>query len=119
MQRVAFKIMPTLPQNPWLWLVFAGLCEIVYALAMPQTRSFTRLWPSTLAITFIVLSMYGLSVAMRSLPVGTAYAIWVGIGAGGTALIGLLFLHEPRDFLRLLGIGLVVVGIALLKLSHR
>ncbi len=56
---------------------------------------------------------------MRSLPDATAYAIWVGIGAGGTALFGLLFLNEPRDFLRLLGIGLVVVGIALLKPSHR
>lgn len=105
--------------NPWLWLVFAGICEVIYAVAMPHTKSFTRLLPSAFTITFIALSMYGLSVAMRSLPVGTAYAVWVGIGAGGTGLIGLLFLNEPRDLGRIVGILLVIGGIALLKLSHR
>lgn len=105
--------------NPWLWLLFAGFCEIVYAVSMPHTRSFTRLWPSLFTLFFVGLSMYGLSVAMRTLPVGTAYAVWVGIGAGGTALIGLAFLNEPRDLGRLLGIGMVVGGIILLKITHK
>lgn len=105
--------------NPWLWLVFAGLCEVVYAVAMPHTQSFTRLWPSLLAILFIGLSMFGLSVAMRSLPVGTAYAIWVGIGAGGTALVGVLALGESRDPWRVAGLALIIAGIALLKLTHK
>lgn len=108
-----------LPENPWVWLLFAGLCEVVYAVLMPQARSFTRPLPSAVVILFIALSMFGLSMAMKSLPVGTAYAVWVGIGAGGTALVGLFFLNEPRDLPRLLGIAMIVGGIVLLKLSHR
>jgi quaternary ammonium compound-resistance protein SugE len=106
-------------QNPWIWLVIAGLCEVVYAVAMPHTHSFTRLFPSIFTIAFIAASMYSLSLAMRSLPVGTAYAVWVGIGAGGTALVGLLFLNESKDIPRLLGIALIIVGITLVKLTHK
>lgn len=105
--------------NPWIWLLGAGCCEIIYAVTMPHTKSFTRLWPSLFTLGFIALSMYGLSVAMRTLPVGTAYAVWVGIGAGGTALVGLFFLNESRDPLRLLGILLIIGGIVLLKLTHK
>ncbi len=106
-------------KNPWFWLVIAGFCEVVYAVSMPHTRSFTRFFPSLFTICFIAASMYCLSLAIRVLPVGTAYAIWVGIGAGGTALVGLLFLNESKDFGRLLGITLVISGIVLLKLTHR
>lgn len=102
----------------WLWLLAAGLCEVVYAVTMPHTRSFTRLFPSVITLVFIALSMYGLSMAMRSIPVGTAYAIWVGIGATGTALVGLFFLNESRELARLLGIGMVIGGIILLKITH-
>lgn len=102
-----------------MWLLFAGLCEVVYAVMMPRTQSFTRFLPSVVTVLFIALSMYGLSVAVRTLPVGTAYAVWVGIGAGGTALVGLLFLGEPRDLGRLAGLALVVGGIVLLKLTHK
>lgn len=109
--------MPT--SNPWLWLLFAGCCEVVYAATMPYTQSFTKGLPSVAAVTFIALSMYGLSVAVHTLPVGTAYAVWVGIGAVGTAVFGIFFLNEPRDPGRLLGIALVVVGVALLKLTHK
>lgn len=106
-------------KNPWIWLIIAGMCEVVYAVAMPYTRSFTRLLPSLFTITFIAASMYCLSLAMRSLPVGTAYAVWVGIGVGGTAVVGLLFLNESKDIGRILGLGLIIVGIALLKLTHK
>ncbi len=106
-------------KSPWFWLVVAGLCEVVYAVAMPHTRSFTRFYPSILTITFIAASMYCLSLAMKELPVGTAYAVWVGIGAGGTAIVGLLCLNESRDIGRLIGIALVIGGIVLLKLTHK
>ena len=106
-------------KSPWFWLVIAGMCEIVYAVAMPHTKSFTRLLPSAFTILFIGFSMYCLSLAMRTLPVGTAYAVWVGIGAGGTALAGILFLNESRDVWRLLGVALVVAGIVLLKVTHK
>jgi quaternary ammonium compound-resistance protein SugE len=104
--------------SPWTWLVLAGLCEIVYAVAMPHTRAFTRLWPSVIALTFVAASMYGLSVAAKSIPIGTAYAVWVGIGAAGTALVGLLFLNESRDLLRIVGLLAIIGGIVALKLTH-
>ncbi len=105
--------------NPWLWLLFAGLCEVVYAVLIPHAKSFTRILPSVVVVLFIAMSMFGLSMAMRSLPVGTAYAVWVGIGAGGTALVGLFFLNESRDLPRLIGISMIIGGIILLKVAHR
>ncbi len=105
--------------NPWLWLLIAGTCEVIYALIMPHSKSFTRIVPSAFTILFIALSMYCLSLAMRSLPVGTAYAVWVGIGACGTAIAGIFFLQESRDPMRLIGLGLIVCGIVLLKITHK
>lgn len=107
------------PENPWLWLVFAGLCEIVYALAMPHTRGFTQLGPTVFALVFVALSMYGLAMSARSLPIGTAYAVWVGIGAAGTALFGMAFLGESREPARVLGVLCIITGITLLKLAHK
>lgn len=92
---------------------------MVYAVVMPHTRSFSRLAPSIVAVVFIGLSMYCLSLAMRSLPVSTAYATWVGIGASGTALVGMLFLGESRDLGHIGGILLIISGIIILKLSHK
>ncbi|MFN3402034.1 MAG: DMT family transporter [Ferrovibrio sp.] len=99
----------------WIYLVLAGTAEIVYAAAMPRTQGFTRLWPSLFCIVFIAASMYLLSLATRTIPIGTAYAVWVGIGAVGTAAYGILALGEDRNVLRLLCFGLIIAGIVGLK----
>ena len=100
----------------WVYLVAAGVCEIFYAAAMPRTDGFTRLWPSVFCGVFIALSMYLLSLATRSIPVGTAYAVWVGIGAVGTAVAGGVVLGEDSSVLRVLCFGLIIAGIVVLKL---
>lgn len=100
----------------WVYLVAAGVCEIFYAAAMPRTDGFTRLWPSVFCGVFIALSMYLLSLATRSIPVGTAYAVWVGIGAVGTAVYGMAVLGEDSSVLRVLCFGLIIAGIVGLKL---
>lgn len=99
----------------WLFLIAAGLCEIFYAAAMPRTEGFTRLLPSLFCAAFIAASMYLLSLATRSIPVGTAYAVWVGIGAVGTAIYGMLFLGEDRSLARMACFGMIVMGIVGLK----
>ena len=100
----------------WAFLIAAGLCEIFYAAAMPRTEGFTRLWPSLFCVAFIAASMYLLSLATRSIPVGTAYAVWVGIGAVGTAVYGMLMLGEDRSVARMACFGLILMGIVGLKL---
>ncbi len=99
----------------WVFLITAGLCEIFYAAAMPRTEGFTRLWPSLFCFGFIAASMYLLSLATRSIPVGTAYAVWVGIGAVGTAAYGMLFLGEDGSLARMACFGLIIMGIVGLK----
>ncbi len=100
----------------WIFLLLAGGCEIFYAAAMPRTDGFTRLWPSMFCAVFICLSMYLLSLATRTIPVGTAYAVWVGIGALGTAIYGIAMLGEDRGALRILCFFLILAGIVGLKL---
>ena len=100
----------------WVFLIAAGLCEIFYAAAMPRTEGFTRLWPSLFCGAFIAASMYLLSLATRTIPVGTAYAVWVGIGAVGTAVYGMLALGEDRSVARMACFGLLLMGIVGLKL---
>ncbi len=100
----------------WVFLIAAGLCEIFYAAAMPRTAGFTRLWPSLFCGAFIAASMYLLSLATRTIPVGTAYALWVGIGAVGTAVYGMLALGEDRSVARMACFGLILMGIVGLKL---
>lgn len=100
----------------WYYLIAAGLCEIFYAAAMPRTDGFTRLWPSLFCIVFIVASMYLLSLSTRTIPIGTAYAVWVGIGAVGTAVYGIIAAGEDASILRLMCFGLIVAGIVGLKL---
>jgi quaternary ammonium compound-resistance protein SugE len=102
---------------PWLLLVIAGLLEVAWATGLPATAGFTRLWPSVATIAAIVASMWLLAVAARTLPIGTAYAVWVGIGAAGTALLGVLIYKEPINITRALFLALLVVAIVGLKLS--
>lgn len=101
----------------WLLLVIAGLFEIVWASGLKHTAGFTRLWPTVVTITAMVVSMVLLGIAMRTLPVGTSYAVWVGIGAVGTAAMGILFLGEPATAGRLASLVLIIAGIVGLKLA--
>lgn len=101
----------------WVVLFVAGLCEVVWAVALKYAAGFTRLVPSVVSVSFMVLSVVLLSISMRTLPVGTAYAAWTGIGALGVAVWGMLFLGEPRTALRALCLLLIVSGIVGLKLA--
>ena len=99
----------------WIYLVLAGLTEVAWAVGLKQTEGWTRFWPSVITGGLMIVSFVFLSLALKTLPLGTAYAIWTGIGAVGTALIGIFFFGEPRDVLRLLCIALIVGGVAGLK----
>ena len=101
----------------WLMLFLAGLLEILWAVGLRQSAGFTRPLPSILTLLAMVFSLYLLSLALRTLPLGTAYAVWVGIGAVGTAIAGMLLFDEPASPLRLASLLLVVAGIAGLKLA--
>jgi quaternary ammonium compound-resistance protein SugE len=102
---------------PWLHLIIAGLLEVAWAIGLKQTDGWTRLWPSVITALLMIASFFFLSLALRSLPLGTAYAIWTGIGAVGTALIGIFVFDEPRTAARLVCIVLIVAGIVGLKLT--
>ncbi len=101
----------------WIILVIAGLFEIGWAVGLKYTHGFTRLWPSVLTIGAIIISMYLLGVAARTLPIGTAYAVWVGIGAAGTAVLGVVLLGEPLPPARAVCLMLLVAAIVGLKLT--
>lgn len=101
----------------WWWLVVAGLFEVGWAIGLKYTQGFTRPLPSALTLAAMVASVLLLGLAMKSLPVGTSYAVWVGIGAVGTALLGIVLFGEPATLARLLSLGLIVAGIIGLKLS--
>ena len=103
--------------NPWVLVVLAGFLETGWALGLKYSDGFTRPIPSVLTIVGALASFWLLSVAMKDLPVGTAYAVWVGIGTVGTALLAVILLGEPITVLRVLGIGLIVSGIIALKLA--
>jgi len=100
----------------WIMLVGAGLLEVVWALALKQAGGFTRFWPSAIGIASAVVSFVMLSAALKTLPVGTAYAVWVGIGALGVALAGVLALGESASPARLAGLALILAGVVCLKL---
>lgn len=100
----------------WIYLLAAGVCEIFYAAAMPRTDGFTRWGPGVFCGLFIVESMYLLALATRTVPIGTAYAVWVGIGAIGTAIYGMVVLGEDRSLLRMLCFVLILAGIVGLRL---
>jgi quaternary ammonium compound-resistance protein SugE len=99
----------------WVYLFIAGALEIVWATALKYSEGFTRLWPSVIGIVAATVSFVLLTLALRDLPVGTAYAIWVGIGVGGVALFGMAALGEPVSAARLIFLSLIAVGILGLK----
>lgn len=102
----------------WAWIVLlgAGLLEIIWALALKYSHGFTRFWPSAIGITFALLSFIMLSYSFKSLPIGTAYAVWVGVGALGVAIVGITILGESISPYRMVSLLLVVIGIIGLKL---
>ncbi|KAB2886097.1 MAG: quaternary ammonium compound efflux SMR transporter SugE [Albidovulum sp.] len=99
----------------WFYLFLAGLMEVGWAIGLKYTDGFTRFWPSLLTSVAIIASMIFLALALRTLPMGTAYAIWTGIGTIGTVAFGILLFNEPSDVLRLACIGLILAGIIGLK----
>ena len=101
----------------WLYLLVAGLLEVAWAVGLKYTQGFTRLWPSVWTGAALVLSMLLLAAAVRTLPLGTAYAMWTGIGAVGTAALGILLFGEQATAARLACIGLIVAGLVGLKLT--
>ena len=100
----------------WVYLAVAGLFEIVWAVALKYADGFTRLWPSAIAVAGMILSVMLLELSLRTLPVGTAYAVWTGIGTVGAAVLGMILFQEPATAIRIGCIGLIVCGIAGLKL---
>jgi quaternary ammonium compound-resistance protein SugE len=103
----------------WTALIVAGLLEIGWAIGLKYTQGFTRLWPSLGTGLAMVLSFGLLSYALRTIPVGTGYAVWTGIGAAGTAILGMMFLGESREVLRMVCIGLIVAGVVGLRLVSK
>lgn len=101
----------------WGLLIVAGLLEVGWAIGLKYTEGFTRFWPSVGTVAAMVASMLLLGLAVRSLPVGTAYAVWVGVGAVGTAVLGMVLFGEAASGARLASLGLIVAGIVGLKLA--
>nr|BBH86660.1 quaternary ammonium compound-resistance protein SugE [Thermosporothrix sp. COM3] len=101
----------------WIILIIAGLFEIVWAVALKESAGFSKLVPSIITVIGMAISVWLLALAIRSLPVGTGYAVWTGIGALGTAIIGILFLHESTSIPRLIFLALLIISLIGLKLS--
>jgi quaternary ammonium compound-resistance protein SugE len=101
----------------WLILLLAGVFEIGWAIGLKYTEGFTRPWPTVGTVLAMAVSLSLLGIAMKSLPVGTAYAVWVGVGAVGTAILGIVLLGEPANAGRMISLGLIVAGIVGLKLA--
>lgn len=99
----------------WIYLLLAGITEVAWAIGLKYTHGWTRLWPSLITGSLIVISLMLLSQALKTLPIGTGYAVWTGIGAVGTVIVGILFFDEPRTAIRLVCIALILVGIVGLK----
>ncbi len=101
----------------WLMLLIAGIFEVVWAMSMKYAEGFTVLWPSVITIVGMFISFYFLAKALKTLPIGTAYAIWTGIGAVGTVIFGMIMLGEPYDLVRIGCLTLIIIGILGLKFS--
>ena len=101
----------------WVYLGIAGVLEIAWAIGLKYTEGWTKLWPSIITGVFLVASFYFLSLAVKTLPIGTAYAVWTGIGTVGAAILGMILFDEPRDIVRIGCIFLIIAGIAGLKLT--
>lgn len=103
--------------NPWLSLGIAGAFEIVWAVGLKYTDGFSKLWPSLFTLWAMGLSLYFLAQALKTIPLGTGYAVWTGIGAAGTAILGIILFSESAQLMRLVCIALIVSGIVGLKLT--
>ncbi len=101
----------------WILLLIAGLLEVGWAIGLKYTEGFTKVWPSVFTLTAMTASVVLLGIAMKSLPVGTSYAIWVGVGAVGTAILGMVLFGESANAGRLVSLGLIVAGIVGLKIA--
>ncbi len=101
----------------WTYLAIAGVLEIAWAIGLKYTDGLTRLVPSLITGVLLVASFYFLSLAVKTLPIGTAYAVWTGIGTVGAAILGMILFNEPRDVVRIACISLIIAGIAGLKLT--
>ena len=101
----------------WIILFFAGLLEVGWAIGLKYTEGFTRLWPSIWTVLAMIASLWMLGVAMKSLPVGTAYSVWVGVGTVGTVILGIVLLGESANFARLFSVALIIAGVVGLKIS--
>ena len=102
---------------PWIILVLAGLFEVGWAIGLKYTDGFSKLWPTVGTVAAMAISLGLLGIAMKSLPVGTAYAIWVGVGAVGTVILGIVLFNEPVNALRMISVGLIIAGLFGLKLA--
>ena len=101
----------------WLILVLAGLFEVGWAIGLKYTEGFTRLWPTIWTAVAMIISLWLLGLAMKSLPIGTAYSVWVGVGSVGTVILGIVLLGEPVNAARLISLMLIIAGIISLKLA--
>ena len=101
----------------WVILFLAGLFETGWAIGLKYTEGFTRLWPTVWTIVAMAISLWLLGIALKTLPVGTAYSVWVGVGAVGTVVLGIALFEEPADAARLISVGLIIAGIIGLKLA--
>ena len=99
----------------WVYLILAGLLEIGWAIGLKYTAGFSKLWPSLATAVCMIVSFALLSLALKQIPVGTGYAVWTGIGAAGTALMGMVILGEPREWPRLICVALIIAGVVGLK----
>lgn len=102
---------------PWVYLLIAGLLEVVWATGLKYSDGFSRPWPSVVTIVTMIASFMFLALAMKSLPLGTSYTVWTGIGAVGSIIVGIIFFAEPRDLPRLFFLALIVVGIVGVRLT--
>ena len=103
----------------WFLLIVAGLLEIAWLVAIKYSQGFTKLWPTLFVFAIGTLSFYLVSIVLKTIPVGTAYVVWTGIGAVGGALVGMFWFNEPRDAFRLVSMALIIVGILGLKFTAR
>jgi quaternary ammonium compound-resistance protein SugE len=101
----------------WIILFIAGLCEVGWAIGLKYTYGFTRLWPTLGTVAAMAISLWLLGIAMKSLPVGTAYSVWVGVGAVGTVILGIVLFGEPANPVRLISVAFIIAGIIGLKLA--
>ena len=101
----------------WILLVLAGLFEVGWAIGLKYTEGFSRLWPTIWTALAMIISLWLLGIAMKSLPVGTAYSVWVGVGAVGTVILGIVLLGEPANASRLVSVAIIVAGIIGLKIA--